>query len=33
VRVAIGPVRIGDLEIGQWRPLPEAEVRLLMGPR
>jgi pseudouridine synthase len=33
VRVAIGPVRIGDLEIGKWRPLREAEVRALMGPR
>jgi pseudouridine synthase len=33
VRVAIGPVRIGDLEIGKWRPLTEAEVRALMGPR
>ena len=33
VRVAIGPVRIGDLEIGKWRPLTEAEVRVLMGPR
>ena len=32
VRVAIGPVRIGDLEIGKWRPLTEAEVRALMGP-
>ena len=33
VRVAIGPVRIGDLEIGKWRPLREAEVSALMGPR
>jgi len=33
VRVAIGPVRIGDLEIGKWRPLTEAEVRALMAPR
>jgi len=33
VRVAIGPVRIGDLQIGKWRPLTEAEVRALMGPR
>jgi pseudouridine synthase len=33
VRVAIGPIRIGDLEIGKWRPLTEAEVRALMGPR
>ncbi len=29
VRVAIGPVRIGDLPIGKWRPLTEAEVREL----
>jgi pseudouridine synthase len=33
VRVAIGPVRIGDLQIGKWRPLTEAEVRALMEPR
>jgi pseudouridine synthase len=32
VRVAIGPVRIGDLQIGKWRPLTEAEVRALTGP-
>src|ERR1035441_9171733 len=30
VRVAIGPVRIGDLDIGKWRPLTEAEVRVLI---
>jgi pseudouridine synthase len=29
VRVAIGPVRIGDLQIGKWRHLTEAEVRTL----
>jgi len=29
VRVAIGPVRIGDLQIGKWRHLTEAEVRAL----
>jgi 23S rRNA pseudouridine2605 synthase len=29
VRVAIGPVRIGNLEIGKWRHLTAAEVRLL----
>jgi len=29
VRVAIGPVRIGDLQIGKWRPLTEGEVRAL----
>jgi len=32
VRTAIGPIRIGDLQIGKWRPLTEAEVRTLMGP-
>jgi 23S rRNA pseudouridine2605 synthase len=33
VRVAIGPIRIGDLPIGKWRHLTEAEVRGLMpGP-
>jgi pseudouridine synthase len=31
VRVAIGPVRIGDLQIGKWRPLTDAEVRSLRG--
>jgi len=29
VRVAIGPVRIGDLPIGKWRELTEAELRAL----
>jgi 23S rRNA pseudouridine2605 synthase len=29
VRVAIGPVRIGDLQIGKWRHLSEAEMRAL----
>jgi 23S rRNA pseudouridine2605 synthase len=29
VRVAIGPVRIGNLEIGKWRHLTAAKVRLL----
>jgi pseudouridine synthase len=33
VRIAIGPIRIGDLQIGKWRPLTEAEVRALSGPR
>ena len=33
VRVAIGPIRIGDLQIGKWRHLTDAEVRVLMGPR
>jgi len=31
VRVAIGPVRIGDLQIGKWRHLTETEVRALAG--
>lgn len=29
VRVAIGPLRIGELQIGKWRHLTEAEVREL----
>ena len=29
LRVAIGPVRIGDLQIGKWRHLTEGEVRAL----
>ena len=29
VRTAIGPIRIGDLPIGKWRELTEAEVRAL----
>jgi pseudouridine synthase len=33
VRTAIGPIHIGELQIGKWRPLTEAEVRALMGPR
>ena len=33
VRVAIGPIRIGDLQIGKWRHLTDAEVRALSGPR
>jgi pseudouridine synthase len=33
VRTAIGPIRIGELQMGKWRPLTEAEVRALMGPR
>jgi 23S rRNA pseudouridine2605 synthase len=32
-RVAIGPVRIGDLQIGKWRHLTEAEVRALRRDR
>ena len=31
VRVAIGPVRIGDLPIGQWRNLTPEEVHALRG--
>jgi pseudouridine synthase len=30
VRVAIGPIRIGELQMGKWRRLTEAEVRALM---
>jgi pseudouridine synthase len=33
VRTAIGPIRIGDLQIGKWRRLTEPEVRALLGPR
>jgi pseudouridine synthase len=29
VRIAIGPLRIGDLQIGKWRTLTKAEVREL----
>jgi len=31
VRIAIGPVRIGDLQIGKWRPLTTEEVKSLGG--
>ena len=31
VRTAIGPLRIGDLSIGKYRPLTPAEVDLLRG--
>jgi len=31
VRTAIGPIRIGDLEIGKWRELTEQEIVLLGG--
>jgi 23S rRNA pseudouridine2605 synthase len=31
VRIAIGPLRIGDLPIGKWRHLNPAEVRALRG--
>jgi pseudouridine synthase len=33
VRTGIGPLRIGDLPIGKWRPLTEAELRALMETR
>jgi len=33
VRTAIGPVRIGELRIGQWRKLSAAEVASLSGKR
>lgn len=29
VRTAIGPLQIGDLQVGRWRPLTPAEVRAL----
>ena len=32
VRTAIGPIRIGDLPIGKWRPLTEKEVQVLIRP-
>jgi 23S rRNA pseudouridine2605 synthase len=31
VRLAIGPVRIGELPIGKWRRLSDAEIRALGG--
>jgi pseudouridine synthase len=31
VRTAIGVIRIGDLQVGKWRPLTEEEVRSLAG--
>jgi 23S rRNA pseudouridine2605 synthase len=31
VRTAIGPIRIGELPIGKWRPLTAEEVRQLSG--
>jgi pseudouridine synthase len=33
VRTAIGPVRLGDLQIGKWRYLSAGEVEALAGPR
>jgi 23S rRNA pseudouridine2605 synthase len=32
VRIAIGPIRIGSLQIGKHRPLTAAEVQVLRGP-
>jgi 23S rRNA pseudouridine2605 synthase len=31
VRIAIGPIRIGNLQIGKWRTLTSSEVRALGG--
>lgn len=31
VRTAIGPVRIGGLQVGKWRPLEQAELRALVS--
>lgn len=31
VRTAIGPIQIGDLKIGQWRPLDPSEIAALSG--
>ncbi|MEO8594969.1 MAG: pseudouridine synthase [Candidatus Solibacter sp.] len=33
VRTAIGPIRIGDLPVGKWRPLTAEEVQILTGRR
>jgi len=33
VRTAIGPIRIGELQIGKWRRLTEEELRSLRGGR
>ena len=33
VRIAIGPIRIGDLPIGRWRRLTRDELRSLQGNR
>ncbi len=33
VRTAIGPIRIGDLKIGDWRPLTAEERKALAGSR
>jgi pseudouridine synthase len=33
VRTAIGPIRLGDLPIGHWRPLTEDEIEVLGGRR
>jgi 23S rRNA pseudouridine2605 synthase len=31
VRVKIGPISIGTLQIGKWRPLTKAELQALRG--
>jgi pseudouridine synthase len=33
VRTAIGPIRIGDLQIGTWRQLESAELEALFSPQ
>jgi len=33
VRTQIGPIEIGGLEIGKFRPLADTEIRSLMPPR
>lgn len=33
MRVQIGPLRLGDLKVGEWRPLTEEEVRALKASR
>ena len=29
VRIAIGPVRLGDLNLGEWRALAEDEIKAI----
>jgi 23S rRNA pseudouridine2457 synthase len=29
VRIAIGPVRLGDLNLGEWRALEEDEIKAI----
>jgi len=31
VRLAVGPIELGDLEVGQWRYLTQEEIKLLYG--